>query len=65
MKIKMIVQDTTKMINGIYFGDGEDSRRYIQLRYFEFAERQCEYVETLREKYEIICRRMKFKELDE
>lgn len=65
MKIKMIVQKFGNLSHGMNFGETTDSKKYIQIRYNEFENRDCEYVNNLREKYEIICRRLKLKESDE
>ena len=64
MKIYLIVEKDHNELSGLYFGDMKDSTRIINIRYGEFENNECEYVERLRTKYETICRRLKFVELD-
>lgn len=64
MKIHLIVEKDNKRAGWLYFGDRKDSSQILNIRYAEFENNECEYVERLRTKSETICRRLKFVELD-
>lgn len=64
MKIHLIVEQDRNFTSGLFFGDRKDSTRILNIRYREFENNECEYVERLRTKYETICRRLKFVESD-
>jgi hypothetical protein len=64
MKIHLIVEENISDRSGLFFGDRKDARWIVNIRYIEFESNECEYVERLRTKYETICRRLKFVEMD-
>ena len=63
MKIHLIVGQDRNFTSGLFFGDRKDSTRILNIRYTEFENNECAYVDRLRTKYETICRRLKLKRL--